>query len=70
MRHPVQGNRVGRGPADVPVLVGRVGAHHQEVGSGAEAAMAGADFLVIGRPITLAADPAGAAAEIAESLNP
>jgi orotidine-5'-phosphate decarboxylase len=34
----------------------------------ADAVAAGADYIVIGRPITRAADPAAAAKAIAESL--
>ena len=44
--------------------------HDQKrVGTPTEAVMAGADFLVIGRPVTRAADPAAAAREIAASLT-
>jgi orotidine-5'-phosphate decarboxylase len=43
--------------------------HDQKrVGTPAEAVTAGADYLVIGRPVTRAADPAAAAREIAASL--
>jgi orotidine-5'-phosphate decarboxylase len=49
----------------------RVEAHHDDqkrVGAPAEAVSAGADYLVIGRPITRAADPGAAAREITASL--
>jgi len=39
------------------------------VATPAEAVMAGADHLVIGRPIRAATDPAAAAAAIVASLN-
>ncbi|MGB8362107.1 MAG: orotidine-5'-phosphate decarboxylase [Acidimicrobiia bacterium] len=43
--------------------------HDQKrVGTPVEAVMAGADYLVIGRPVTRAADPGAAAREIAASL--
>jgi orotidine-5'-phosphate decarboxylase len=49
----------------------RVGAAHDDqkrVGTPAEAVSAGADYIVIGRPITRAADPGAAAREITASL--
>lgn len=47
-------------------------AHHDQrrVGTPAQAVEAGADYLVVGRPITRAADPVAAAREIAASLTP
>lgn len=44
-------------------------ADQRRVGTPSAAARAGANFIVVGRPITKAADPAAAAAAIVEELN-
>ena len=41
-RHSFLGGRVGRRPADVPMLIRRVCAHHKEIIAGSQAAVAGA----------------------------
>jgi orotidine-5'-phosphate decarboxylase len=46
------------------------GEHHDQarVATPEEAVRAGADWLIIGRPVTAAADPEAAATEVAQSV--
>ncbi len=72
--HEVAAVRAGVGPG--PLLVvpgvrppGAAKGDQARVATPAEAARAGADVLVVGRPLRDAADPAAAAREIAASLG-
>jgi orotidine-5'-phosphate decarboxylase len=48
---------------------GFAAADQKRIMAPAEAIAAGADYLVVGRPVTAAADPAGAAAEIVAEIE-
>ena len=73
--HEVAALRADLGPGPVLVVpgirpAGSASADQARVMTPAQAAAAGADYIVVGRPITQAADPAAAAAAIAAEIAP